>query len=241
MIEHTVKSYEAELTQLDQKLSQMGGLVEQLLGNAFASLERRDPRLASEAIASDRTVDILQKEIEELAISMIARRQPMAQDLRMIVSTLKVAGDLERIGDLAKNVAKRALAIASETRPQSLILGLRHMTELAMASLKNVLDAYMTRDDEKALAVWRSDTDIDALYNSIFRELLTYMMEDPRNIGLCTHLLFGAKNIERIGDHATNIAETVHYMVSGKPLMDDRPKGDKTSVTMIDKDPGERN
>ena len=241
MIEHTVKSYEAELTQLDQKLSQMGGLVEQLLGNAFASLERRDPRLASEAIASDRTVDILQKEIEELAISMIARRQPMAQDLRMIVSTLKVAGDLERIGDLAKNVAKRALAIASETRPQSLILGLRHMTELAMARLKNVLDAYMTRDDEKALAVWRSDTDIDALYNSIFRELLTYMMEDPRNIGLCTHLLFGAKNIERIGDHATNIAETVHYMVSGKPLMDDRPKGDKTSVTMIDKDPGERN
>jgi phosphate transport system protein len=237
MIEHTVKSYEAELTQLDQKLSQMGGLVEQLLGNAFASLERRDPRLASEAIASDQSVDSLQKEIEELAITMIARRQPMAQDLRRIVSTLKVAGDLERIGDLAKNVAKRALAIAPETRPQSLILGLRHMTELAMTSLKDVLDAYMTRDDDKALRVWRSDTNIDALYNSVFRELLTYMMEDPRNIGLCTHLLFGAKNIERIGDHATNIAETVHYMVSGKPLMDDRPKGDKTSVTMIDKDP----
>jgi len=233
-MEHTVKSYEAELSQLDQKLSHMGGLVEQLLGNAFASLERRDPRLASEAIASDRAIDLMQKEIEELAISMIARRQPMAQDLRTIVSTLKVAGDLERIGDLAKNVAKRALAIAPETRPQSLILGLRHMTELATASLKNVLDAYMTRDDEKALKVWRSDTDLDALYNSVFRELLTYMMEDPRNIGLCTHLLFGAKNIERIGDHATNIAETVHYMVRGKPLEDDRPKGDKTSVTLID-------
>ncbi len=240
MIEHTVKSYEAELTQLDQKLSQMGGLVEQLLGNAFASLERRDPRLASEAIASDRAIDVLQREIEELAISMIARRQPMAQDLRMIVSTLKVAGDLERIGDLAKNVAKRALAIAPEARPQSLMLGLRHMTELAMTGLKNVLDAYMTRDDEKALQVWRSDADIDALYNSVFRELLTYMMEDPRNIGLCTHLLFGAKNIERIGDHATNIAETVHYMVSGKTLTDDRPKGDKTSVTMIDQDPSEQ-
>ena len=165
---------------------------------------------------------------------MIARRQPMAQDLRTIVSTLKVAGDLERIGDLAKNVAKRALAIAPETRPQSLILGLRHMTELAMVSLKNVLDAYMTRDDEKALKVWRSDTDIDALYNSMFRELLTYMMEDPRNIGLCTHLLFGAKNIERIGDHATNIAETVHYMVRGTALADDRPKDDKTSVTLIE-------
>ncbi len=233
-MEHTVKSYEAELAQLDNKLSHMGGLVEQLLGNAFAALERRDPRLASEAIASDRAIDLMQREIEELAISMIARRQPMAQDLRTIVSTLKVAGDLERIGDLAKNVAKRALAIAPETRPQSLILGLRHMTELATASLKNVLDAYMTRDDEKALKVWRSDTDLDALYNSVFRELLTYMMEDPRNIGLCTHLLFGAKNIERIGDHATNIAETVHYMVRGKPLEDDRPKGDKTSVTLIE-------
>jgi phosphate transport system protein len=233
-MEHTVKSYEAELSQLDQKISHMGGLVEQLLGNAFASLERRDPRLASEAIASDRAIDLMQKEIEELAISMIARRQPMAQDLRTIVSTLKVAGDLERIGDLAKNVAKRALAIAPETRPQSLILGLRHMTELATASLKNVLDAYMTRDDVKAMKVWNSDADLDALYNSVFRELLTYMMEDPRNIGLCTHLLFGAKNIERIGDHATNIAETVHYMVRGKPLEDDRPKGDKTSVTMID-------
>jgi phosphate transport system protein len=240
-MEHTVKSYEAELVQLDQKLSQMGGLVERLLGDAFASLERRDPRLASEAIAADQAIDSLQKEIEELAISMIARRQPMAQDLRLIVSTLKVAGDLERIGDLAKNIAKRSLAVASESRPQSLILGLRHMAELAMRSLKNVLDAYMTRDDEKALKVWRADTDIDALYNSVFRELLTYMMEDPRNIGLCTHLLFGAKNIERIGDHATNIAETIHYMVRGKPLVDDRPKGDKTSVTLIDNDPGERN
>ncbi len=240
-MEHTVKSYEAELVQLDQKLSQMGGLVERLLGDAFASLERRDPRLASEAIAADQAIDSLQKEIEELAISMIARRQPMAQDLRMIVSTLKVAGDLERIGDLAKNIAKRSLAVASESRPQSLILGLRHMADLAMSSLKNVLDAYMSRDDEKALKVWRADTDIDALYNSVFRELLTYMMEDPRNIGLCTHLLFGAKNIERIGDHATNIAETVHYMVRGKPLVDDRPKGDKTSVTLIDNDPGERN
>jgi phosphate transport system protein len=235
-MEHTVKSYEAELIQLDQKISQMGGLVEQLLGNAFAALERRDPRLASEAIASDRAIDQMQKDVEELAISMIARRQPMAQDLRTIVSTLKVAGDLERIGDLAKNVAKRALVIAPEARPQSLILGLRHMTELATASLKQVLDAYLTRDDSKALEVWRSDTDIDALYNSVFRELLTYMMEDPRNIGLCTHLLFGAKNIERIGDHATNIAETVHYMVCGTMISEDRPKDDTTSVTLIDKE-----
>ena len=233
MIEHTVKSYEAELRLLDQKLSLMGGQVEQLLGHAFAALERRDPRLASEAIASDQAIDDLQREIEELAISMIARRQPMAQDLRLIVSTLKVAGDLERIGDLAKNVAKRALATAPEARPQSLVLGLRHMTELAMTSLKDVLDAYMTRDDAKALRVWQSDTDIDALYNSLFRELLTYMMEDPRNIGLCTHLLFGAKNIERIGDHATNIAETVYFLVHGRPITDQRPKSDTTSSTPV--------
>ncbi|MBS0240896.1 MAG: phosphate signaling complex protein PhoU [Proteobacteria bacterium] len=237
-MEHTVKSYEAELAQLDQKISHMGGLVEQLLGNAFASLEQRDPRLASDAIASDKIIDGLQREIEELAIGMIARRQPMAQDLRQIVATLKVAGDLERIGDLAKNIAKRALAIAAETRPQSLILGLRHMAELAMDELKSVLDAYMTRDDQKAIAVWKSDADIDALYNSVFRELLTYMMEDPRNIGLCTHLLFGAKNIERIGDHATNIAETIHYMVRGTQLSDDRPKGDKTSSLPVGNDRG---
>jgi phosphate transport system protein len=236
-MEHTVKSYEAELMQLDHKLTQMGGLVEQLLGNAFQSLERRDPGLAAAAIASDRAIDQMQREIEEQAVSMIARRQPMAQDLRQIVSTLKVAGDLERIGDLAKNIAKRALAVAAESHPKSLISGLRHMSELAMASLKNVLDAYSSRDDEKALAVWRADQDIDALYNSVFRELLTYMMEDPRNIGLCTHLLFGAKNIERIGDHATNVAETVHYMVTGTPLVDDRPKGDTTSTMPIKPDP----
>jgi phosphate transport system protein len=235
-MEHTVKSYEAELVLLDQKISQMGGLVEQLLGSAFLSLERRDPGLAATAIASDRAIDQIQREIEEQAISMIARRQPMAQDLRQIVATLKVAGDLERMGDLAKNIAKRTLAIAAETQPKSLISGLRHMAELAMGSLKSVLDAYATRDAEKALAVWRADQDIDALYNSVFRELLTYMMEDPRNIGMCTHLLFGAKNIERIGDHATNVAETVHYLVTGEAMIDERPKLDNTSSTIIDAD-----
>jgi phosphate transport system protein len=233
-MEHIVKSYDSELARLDQKLVQMGGLVEQLLGSAFQSLERRDPVLAAAAIASDRDIDAMQRDIEEQAISMIARRQPMAQDLRLIVSTLKVAADLERIGDLAKNIAKRALAIAGEAQPKSLISGLRHMSELAMKSLKNVLDAYTSRDKEKALLVWHADEEIDVLYNSVFRELLTYMMEDPRNIGMCTHLLFGAKNIERIGDHATNIAETVHYMVTGRALADDRPKGDTTSTATIE-------
>jgi phosphate transport system protein len=230
-MEHTVKSYEAELVQLDQRLSRMGGLVERLLAEAIQSLERRDPKLAAEAIASDRGIDRMQREIEEQAISMIARRQPMAGDLRLIVSTLKVAGDLERIGDLAKNIAKRTLAVATESQPKSLISGLRHMADLAMRNLKNVLDALATRDATKAVAVWEADQELDALYNSVFRELLTYMMEDPRNIGLCTHLLFGAKNIERIGDHATNIAETIHYMVKGRALADERPKGDDTSAT----------
>ena len=133
---------------------------------------------------------------------MIARRQPMANDLRHVMTVLKIAGDLERIGDLAKNIAKRALAVSGENHPKPLMTGLKHMVELALSQLKDVLDAYAERDAEKAVAVWRHDERIDAMYNSLFRELLTYMMEDPRNIGLCTHLLFAAKNIERIGDHS---------------------------------------
>ena len=167
---------------------------------------------------------------------MIARRQPMAVDLRHIMTVLKIAGDLERTGDLAKNIAKRALAISGENHPKPLMTGLKHMVELALSQLKDVLDAYAERDAEKAVAVWRRDERIDAMYNSLFRELLTYMMEDPRNIGLCTHLLFAAKNIERIGDHATNIAEDVHYLVHGVALADDRPKGDDTASTLIRKD-----
>jgi len=233
MSEHIVKSYETELSQLDKKVVQMGGLAEQLLGQAFEALERRNPKLAEMAIASDRVVDRLQRELEEQVIGMVARRQPLALDLRQIMAALKVAGDLERVGDLAKNIAKRALAVSGEAHPKTLMTGLRHMTDLALRQLKDVLDAYSARDADKALEVWRADEQIDALYNSIFRELLTYMMEDPRNIGLCTHLLFGAKNIERIGDHATNIAETVHYLVRGVPLTDDRPKSDTTSETLI--------
>ncbi len=146
---------------------------------------------------------------------MIARRQPMANDLRHVMTVIKIASDLERIGDLAKNIAKRAIAVAHETPPKSLLTGLGHMTEHALGQLKDVLDAYAARDADKAMAVWHDDARIDLLYNSLFREMLTYMMEDPRNIGMCTHLLFGAKNIERIGDHTTNIAENIHYLVHG--------------------------
>jgi phosphate transport system protein len=224
MNEHIVRTYEEELALLDKKIAHMGGLAEFNLGHSFDALERRDPRLAETVIRSDRAIDALQREIEEQVISMIARRQPMADDLRHVMAALRIAGDLERIGDLAKNIAKRALAVAHETHPKPLISGFRHMVELALRQLKDVLDAYADRDSGRALRVWREDTQIDAMYNSLFRELLTYMMEDPRNIGVSTHLLFGAKNIERVGDHTTNIAETVHYMVHGTSMSDDRPK-----------------
>ena len=233
MNEHTVKSYEEELALLDKKIAQMGGLAEQLLGKSLEALERRDPKLAEEVVLSDRAIDSLEREIEEQVISMVARRQPMADDLRHIMAALHITRDLERVGDHAKNIAKRALAIASEQYPKPLMSGLRHMVERALRQLKDVLDAYSERNAELALAVWRADEQIDAMYNSVFRELLTYMMEDPRNIGISTHLLFGAKNIERVGDHTTNIAETVYYLVHGVPLADDRPKGDNTSSTLI--------
>ena len=232
---HIVKSYEAELAVLENKVGHMGGLAEQLLGEAFEALEQRNPEQARSVVARDAAIDQLHRELEEQVIVMIARRQPVANDLRQIMAVLKVAGDLERIGDLAKNIGKRALAISDENHPKTLITGLRHMVEMTARSLKDVLDAFSARDAEKALKVWREDEHIDALYNSIFREMLTYMMEDPRNIGLCTHLLFGAKNIERIGDHTTNIAETVYYLARGVPLNDERPKNDKTSSTMIHK------
>jgi phosphate transport system protein len=233
MTQHTVKSFEDDLTLLDNRIAQMGGLAERLLGQAFDSLNRRDPKLAAAAIASDKSIDNLQREIEDQAVLMIAKRQPVADDLRHIMSALKIAGDLERIGDFSKNIAKRALAIAGESHPKPLLVGLGHMVELALRQLKDVLDAFAERDAEKALTVWRKDEQLDAMYNSLFRELLTYMMEDPRNIGLSTHLLFGAKNLERIGDHTTNIAETVHYLVHGSAISDDRPKGDTTSSTLI--------
>ena len=232
MHQHIVRSYETELSLLDSKIGQMGGLAEQLLGESFEALEQRNPRRAEAAVASDRSIDQLQIELEEQVIVMIARRQPVANDLRQIMAVLKVAGDLERIGDLAKNIGKRALAISGETHPKGLITGLRHMVELASRQLKDVLDAFAARDADKAIAVWRDDEKIDALYNSVFRELLTYMMEDPRNIGLCTHLLFIAKNVERIGDHTTNIAETVNYMARGFIPEGERPKNDQTSSTL---------
>ena len=228
--EHIVRSYEEELAALNTKIAKMGGLAEQVVGQSIDALERRDPDLAEVTIKEDEVIDALEHEIEEQAIVMIARRQPMAYDLRQIMAALRISADLERIGDLGKNIGKRALAVVGEQQPKKLMLGLKHMGELALEQLKEVLDAFIERDADRALKVWYKDEEIDAMYNSLFRELLTYMMEDPRNIGLCTHLLFGAKNIERIGDHATNIAENVWYRVHGEAILPPRDKRDETNT-----------
>jgi phosphate transport system protein len=233
MVEHIVSAFEAELRGLSEKLAEMGGLAEKLTGDSIEALLARDTALAQRVIATDRAVDRLQREIEEEAVLTIARRQPMALDLREIVAAMRISNDLERIGDLAKNNAKRVLALEGQAQPPKVATGVRHMGDLVQAQLKEVLDAYAQRDADRAIVVWRRDGEIDALYTSLFRELLTYMMEDPRNITFCTHLLFCAKNIERMGDHATNIAETVHYMVEGFALSGERPKGDTTSLTAV--------
>jgi len=229
MSDHIVKAYDEDLAALKLMLAQMGGLAEQQLDDAIDALARRDTALADRVIQNDEKIDALEHQIEEKAILTIAKRQPMARDLREIMVAIRVSSDLERIGDLAKNTAKRTHAI-SEALPRKLMTGVTRMGRLAQEELKNILDAYARSDADKAMEVWRADEDLDALYNSIFRELLTYMMEDPRNISLCTHLLFGAKNMERIGDHATNIAENIHYLVHGKTLAEGRPKKDNTST-----------
>ncbi len=233
MNDHIVRSYDQELTELSDKVSQMGGLAEEQLGRALDALQRLDMDLAEAIVVADAKVDMLERNIEELAVLTIAKRQPMAQDLREIMVSIRIASDLERIGDLAKNIAKRTTAL-KEDRPLRIISGLGRMGRQALQQLKDVLDAYAEGDAEKATGVWRGDEAVDAMFNSLFRELLTYMMEDPRTIGPCTHLLFAAKNIERIGDHATNIAENIYYLVHGEQLDEDRPKSDVTSETAID-------
>jgi len=233
MTEHTIRAFDTDLQDLARMIAETGGLAERQIGDALDALNRHDAALAGSVIAADARIDALQREIEEKAILTIARRQPMAVDLRDIVGALRVSNDLERIGDLAKNIAKRVEVVENELSLQKVMRGVEHMTELVLAQIKDVLDAYARRDVGKAVQVWRSDEEVDAVNNSLFRELLTYMMEDPRNISVCIHLLFCAKNIERMGDHATNIAETIYYMVEGRPLPDERPKGDTTAVTNV--------
>ena len=236
MSEHIVKAFTEQLESLANTVAQMGGLAEAQFANSIEAIAKRDGKLAEAAIGSDERVDRIQQTIEEHALKLLALRQPMAVDLRATLAAIKIANELERIGDLAKNIGKRALVLNREP-PIRLTQSLARMGRQSLAQLKTVLDAYSDRDAEAARNVWRHDEEIDELYNSLFRELLTYMMEDPRTIGLCTHLLFIAKNIERAGDHATNIAETVYHMVTGSFMRLDRPKADITSMTPIPHDP----
>jgi phosphate transport system protein len=233
MPEHTAKAFDIDLQELTRMVAEMGGLAEKQVADSVDALAHRDADLAQRTVAADPSIDALQQEIEEKAVLTIARRQPMAVDLREIVGALRVSNDLERIGDLAKNIGKRVLALDGEFHPPKLIRGVEHMGALVLAQLKEVLDSYGSHDLQKALAVWNGDEEVDSMCTSLFRELLTYMMEDPRNITFCIHLMFCAKNIERMGDHATNIAETVYYMIEGRAIADQRPKGDTTTFAAL--------
>ena len=230
--EHLVKSYDTELKRLRAMIAEMGGIVENQVSLAAQAVLNGDTEAARKAVTEDPKVDSLERDVEQFVVRMLALRQPMAADLRFIVASLKMTGDLERIGDYATNVAKRSIVLAQFNMPFPLA-GLAHMTRLVQEQLKNIIDSVGTGDTEKAIEVWRSDQMVDDVYNGIFRELITYMMEDPRNITPCTHLLFIAKNLERIGDHTTNIAETVYYAVRGEVLPDVRPKGDTSAYAVV--------
>ena len=240
--QHIVKSYGQELQRLRDLMSEMGGAVENQVALATQAIRTGDADAATRAVSLDAKVDDLDRQAEQLVIRMLALRQPMASDLRETVSALKITAAMERIGDYAKNVAKRSIVLSQFRLPFSMT-GLANMSRLVQENLKLVIDAIGEQDVPKALQVWQSDQAIDDLYNSIFRELVTYMMEDARNITPCTHLLFIAKNLERIGDHATNIAETLHYAITGERLDAERPKGDNSAYAIVrphEDHPGER-
>jgi phosphate transport system protein len=230
--EHLVKSFDQELARLRNMLTEMGGIVESQVALAADAIMQRDSVAATRAVEEDVKVDALEHSIEHFVIRMLALRQPMASDLRRLVAALKITGDLERIGDYAANVAKRSIVLGQFQLPYSLA-GVAHMAHMVQEQLKSIIDAMGSSDTDKAIEVWRSDRVVDDIYNALFRELITYMMEDPRNITPCTHLLFIAKNLERIGDHATNIAETVYYAVKGEVLPDTRPKGDTSAYAIV--------
>jgi phosphate transport system protein len=229
MNEHIVKSFGDELTQLQAEVARLGGLAEAQVRDAVECVARRDITLAEAVIARDEKLDALQREIERRVIRIFALRQPMAQDLRRAVAAMKLAHSLERTGDLARNIAKRAIVLAAAEPMTSLTRSIERMGRLVAQRTKDVLDAYTTSDVDRALLVWSRDEEVDEHYNSIFRELLTYMMADPRMITPCAHLLFVAKNLERIGDHATNVAEIIHYEITGEEMSDERPKADTLS------------
>ncbi|TKT74284.1 phosphate signaling complex protein PhoU [Aquamicrobium sp. LC103] len=231
---HIVRAYDGELAMLGNRIAAMGGHAERMVEQAVAALINSDVDLAQKVIADDVVLDEGQRWIDDRAIVLIAKRQPMADDLREIVGTIRISADLERVGDLGKNIAKRVVAVVDARQPIRFFRGLEALSNLALTQLKQVLDVYASRGVDGIGFVRDRDEEIDAMYTSLFRELLTYMMEDPRNISSCTHLLFCAKNIERIGDHATNIAETVYYIVTGEQMPIERPKEDKSHKVVVE-------
>jgi phosphate transport system protein len=225
MPEHTLKRFDEELERLSATISEMGGLAENQLAQSLVALRARDTEIAEKVIGDDARVDALDTAVQEQTVQLLALRQPMAVDLRMILSSIKIAAALERIADYAKNNAKRSIVLAQTTPPPSAVSGIDRLGRLVLAALKDVLDAFAHDDVEKAHDVWQRDEEIDQVYTGLFRELLTYMMEDPRTITACSHLMFMAKNIERAGDHITNIAELVSFRKTGKTFAEARPKG----------------
>lgn len=215
MSEHTVSAFDDDLNFLTSKISEMGGNAESMVARSVTALLTADKELCKQVVRDDRVLDSMQVEVDDHIVLLIAKRQPMAHDLRETIGAMRMAMDIERIGDLAKNVARRSFQIEDHLPPKKLQRGLQHLTNVSLEQLKDALDAYATKDVEKARHVWDRDDEIDSLYTSLFREFLTYMMEDPRNITYCTHLLFCAKNLERVGDHVTNLSETINYIVTG--------------------------
>lgn len=232
MNNHTVKAFDEELGVLSRKVNEMGGIAEAMLVESIDALIRNDRTKAESVVMRDKTLDALQQDIEDLAVILIAKRQPMANDLRYVMGTVRIAGDIERIGDLFKNIAKRVRAMDNAMVGTRTLASIRSLSRMVQQQLKMVLDSFSQNRPDLARSVWMNDGQIDALHNSLFRELLTYMMEDPRAITYCAHLLFIAKNVERVGDHATNIAETVHLIETGEALSGPRPKSDDTHYTL---------
>ena len=231
--DHTTRAFDVDLQELTRMIAEMGGYAERQFVEAVDALTQRDRAHGERVVLADALIDAQQRDVEQKAIATIATRQPMAVDLREIVGILRIANELERIGDLAKNIGKRVAALNGETMPRKALRGVTHITALALQQLRDALDSFAEKDGHKAIEVRNRDEEIDSMYTSLFRELLTYMMEDPGTVAFGIHLLFCAKNIERVGDHATNIAEAVYYMVEGHAFVDERPKADTTSGMTI--------
>jgi phosphate transport system protein len=232
MSSHIVASFDEDLVQVQAKISEMGGVAEELLSKSLESVQNRDAALAREVIERDRALDAMEMELEEQVVKVIALRQPVANDLRVLIAAMKISSTLERIGDLSKNIAKRAIPLSS-ARPVRLTSSIVRMGRATLAQLADVLNAHAARDVDLAVQIWNQDVEIDEMYNAIFREVVTYMVEDSRLIGVGAQLMFIAKNLERIGDHTTQISEMVYYIVKGESLGDDRPKGEPTGMNFI--------